>query len=316
MKLTELGEFGLIDIIKELFAGIDAGGAEGIGDDCAVIPFDENNSLVVTTDMLVEDVHFLRNSITPYELGRKSLAVNLSDVAAMGAAPCASFLSVALPAGTELKWAEEFLRGYKELSEEFRVSLLGGDTTASTGGITINVTALGKAETANIKRRSAAKEGDVIFVTGFMGDSAQGLFDIRNGNARSDFARIHNNPKPYVREGIWLGTRPEVHAMIDVSDGIASDLRHIAEASSSRVEIFIEKIPRNCSIELAVTGGEDYVLLFTADAVLAPRLAQDYEVEFGTPLYEIGRITKNGTAIKWLDNGKPVDMKWKGFEHF
>ena len=149
-------EFGFIDHIKELFAALPDNGFEGIGDDCAVLPVGEGESLVFTTDMLAEGVHFLRPATSPRELGRKSLAVNLSDVASMGARPVGTLLSLSLPADTAGTWAEEFMLGYRELSEAFGVTLAGGDTTRSAAGITINVTAIGRIADAHIKRRSGA----------------------------------------------------------------------------------------------------------------------------------------------------------------
>ena len=140
-------EFGFIDHIKELFAALPDNGFEGIGDDCAVLPVGEGESLVFTTDMLAEGVHFLRPATSPRELGRKSLAVNLSDVASMGARPVGTLLSLSLPADTAGTWAEEFMLGYRELSEAFGVTLAGGDTTRSAAGITINVTAIGRIAT-------------------------------------------------------------------------------------------------------------------------------------------------------------------------
>lgn len=143
MELRELGEFGWIAGIREKFRGVPSGESLGIGDDCAVIPCGDGEALVVTTDMLIEDVHFLRAVIPPYLLGRKSLAVNLSDVASMGAVPIASFLSIALPGDVSAGWADRFTDGYRSLSEEFGVPLLGGDTTSSQDRIAINVTAIG-----------------------------------------------------------------------------------------------------------------------------------------------------------------------------
>lgn len=140
-------EFGFIDHIKELFATLPDNGFEGIGDDCAVLPVGEGESLVFTTDMLAEGVHFLRSATSPRELGRKSLAVNLSDVASMGARPVATLLSLSLPTDTAGTWAEEFMLGYRELSEAFGVTLAGGDTTRSAAGITINVTAIAASPT-------------------------------------------------------------------------------------------------------------------------------------------------------------------------
>ena len=225
MELRELGEFGWIAGIREKFRGVPSGESLGIGDDCAVIPCGDGEALVVTTDMLIEDVHFLRAVIPPYLLGRKSLAVNLSDVASMGAVPIASFLSIALPGDVSAGWADRFTDGYRSLSEEFGVPLLGGDTTSSQDRIEINVTAIGRIARAKVKYRSGARENDIVYVTGYLGDSAQGLLDIRSGVYDSPFVAVHHDPHPCVNEGIWLGNQPEVHAMMDISDGLASDLR-------------------------------------------------------------------------------------------
>lgn len=224
-------EFGFIDHIKELFAALPDNGFEGIGDDCAVLPVGEGESLVFTTDMLAEGVHFLRPATSPRELGRKSLAVNLSDVASMGARPVGTLLSLSLPADTAGTWAEEFMLGYRELSEAFGVTLAGGDTTRSAAGITINVTAIGRIADAHIKRRSGARPGDAILVAGELGLSGAGLRDILAGRYDTPAAAAHRNPQPQVAEGIWLGARPEIHAMMDLSDGLASDIRHIMERS-------------------------------------------------------------------------------------
>ena len=314
MDLSGLGEFGLIELIRERFASIPSHGCEGIGDDCAVLPLNTTESMVVTTDLLVEDIHFLRDRITPEQLGRKSLAVNLSDVAAMGAAPVASFLSLSLPPGVPGVWIDAFLAGYHALSPQFGVPLLGGDTTSARDRLTVSVTAIGRAENTHLKRRGDAKPGDRIFVTGYLGDSAQGLQDMLSGRD-TPFIALHNKPEPFVNEGIWLGGRNEVHAMMDISDGIASDLLHILQMSGVGAEVSLDMIPTNTPIELAVAGGEDYKLLLTADVGAAARLAEDYKAKFGEPLYEIGRIVA-GEEIRWLDRGNPVLLECEGFAHF
>ena len=314
MDLSGLGEFGLIELIRERFASIPSHGCEGIGDDCAVLPLNTTESMVVTTDLLVEDIHFLRDRITPEQLGRKSLAVNLSDVAAMGAAPVASFLSLSLPPGVTGVWIDAFLAGYHALSTQFGVPLLGGDTTSARDRLTVSVTAIGRAENTHLKRRGDAKPGDRIFVTGYLGDSAQGLQDMLSGRD-TPFIALHNKPEPFVNEGIWLGGRNEVHAMTDISDGIASDLLHILQMSGVGAEVSLDMIPTNTPIELAVAGGEDYKLLLTADVGAAARLTEDYKAKFGEPLYEIGRIVA-GEEIRWLDCGNPVLLEYEGFAHF
>lgn len=315
-KALSCGEFGLIEQIRRRFGDIPLAGMTGIGDDCAIIPQGEDRSWVVTTDMLVEDVHFLRFRITPFDLGYKSLAVNLSDVAAMGVAPCASFLSLALPTDLSEGWIEAFTEGYHALSARYGVPLLGGDTTSSHQGISISVTAIGQGPNASIKRRSDARSGDTILVTGLLGDSAQGLQELLSGGVDSDFIRIHHHPEPAVNEGVWLGSQPAVHAMMDLSDGMASDLKHILEASGRGAEVSIEEIPTRVSVELAVTGGEDYQLLCTADTETVPELQRQFEARFSRPLYAVGRITSGEPTILWKQHGQIVHPDWKGFTHF
>ena len=161
----------------------------------------------------------------------------------MGARPVATLLSIALPADAADAWAAEFMLGYRELSEEFGVTLAGGDTTRSLSGVTINVTAIGRAADAHLKRRSDARPGDVIFAAGQLGASGAGLRDILAGRCDTPAAAVHRNPQPQVAEGIWLGSRPEVRAMMDLSDGLASDLRHILDRSGVGAEVAVERIP-------------------------------------------------------------------------
>ena len=302
-------EFGFIDSIKTLFAPLPDNGFEGIGDDCSVLSVGGGESLVFTADLLTEGVHFLRTATSPRELGRKSLAVNLSDVAAMGARPVATLLSIALPADAADAWAAEFMLGYRELSEEFGVTLAGGDTTRSLSGLTINVTAIGRAADAHLKRRSDARPGDVIFTAGELGTSGAGLQDILAGRCDTPAAAVHRNPQPQVAEGIWLGSRPEVRAMMDLSDGLASDLKHILDRSGVGAEVAVEQIPAapGADVRMAACSGEDYKLLLTAAPEAAERLAADFRIRFGTPLHPIGRIT-SGPGLVWLRNGKPEPL--------
>lgn len=307
----------MIGLIRDRFADIPAApGTEGIGDDCAVIPLPGGEALLVTTDLLAEEVHFRLDTISPFELGRKALAVNLSDIAATGGMPWASFLSLSFPESTDTAWIEEFLEGYKTLSKTFGVPLLGGDTTASSGPVVINVTVIGRMPYDDLKRRSGARPGDRIFVTGYLGDSAQGLLDIREGRGESGFAAIHRNPRPYVNEGIWLGRQKAVHAMMDISDGLASDLTHIARASGVTARVDLERIPTHTRIELAVTGGEDYQLLLTVAPESAAVLIEKYRREFGETLHEIGTVESGEATIRWIENGIQIFPTWKGFTHF
>ena len=320
MDLKNKGEFGFIDLIKEHFKAPE--GVLGIGDDCAVMPCGEGE-LIYSTDMLMEGVHFLRDAASPEDIGWKSLAVNLSDIAAMGGVPQATFLSIALPKDAQGEWAERFIEGYAGLSHMFNVPLLGGDTTSSLRDVAINVGVLGRVPSGGGLRRSRAVAGQGIYVTGNLGDSAGGLKAILNGWENTpevlSLIRAHHRPLPRISEGRKLAGCGMVGAMMDISDGTASDLRHILKASGVGAEVYLDKIPVSeclktvCSRHglqaevLAVSGGEDYELLFTAHQGIEDRL--DF------PVYQIGKITSQ-PGLRWLMHAQEVDMDITGYRHF
>lgn len=313
-------EFGLIDHIKDLFKA--PPGVLGIGDDCAVLTCGEEEVLY-STDMLLEGVHFLRGAASPEDIGWKALAVNLSDIAAMGGIPEASFLSIALPKDAQGEWAERFIAGYAELSHMFGVPLLGGDTTSSLRDIAINVGILGHTPYGKSIKRSGAAVGQGIYVTGPLGDSAGGLQAILKEWKRTpeviSLMDKHMKPMPRVAEGQTLMHTGLVGAMMDISDGIASDLRHILKASCAGAQVAIDKLPVSSNLksvcrkfgldiyELATGGGEDYELLFTAPAEIEGR------IDF--PVYRIGEIVP-GEEFRWTLNGHVVDWDINGFKHF
>lgn len=313
-RLADLGEFGLIERIRTRFPVPE--GVTGIGDDCAILPQRDGRQTLVSTDMLVEGTHFLREDIPPYRLGWKSAAVNLSDIAAMGGAPVATFLSLALPADLQAGWVEDFLRGYSDVSGRFGAALLGGDATASPDRICINVTVLGECPEGAARTRDAAREGDLVCVTGSLGDSAGGLKAILAGLERdADVQALidrHYLPVPRVEEGLKLAACPGVHAMMDLSDGLGSDLKHILEASGTGAEIDPAALPlspalqRVCTrqgwdaVRLAVSGGEDYELLFTVDPAA--------EKTLGIPHTVIGKIS--------AANDPAAGSLPAGFDHF
>lgn len=333
--MKQLGEFGLIQTIRQQFTVPE--GTLGIGDDCAVLPQATGRDTLVSTDMLVEGSHFLLEDISPYQLGWKSAAVNISDIAAMGGKPTASFLSFGLPKSLSAEWMQEFIRGYREISELYGVPLLGGDTTSSPDRLCISVTVMGECAHGAAILRSGAKPGDLICVSGTLGDSAAGLHVILNHLDRSDelnatLVERHYRPYPHVYQGLVLSGqtaaagKPLATAMMDISDGIGSDLKHIMEESGVGAEVDVNALPISpevlefckCEgldpVELAVSGGEDYGLLFTVapDAIEALRAAL---AESGLQhLTAIGRITEPSASneIVW----KGSDKAFGGFHHF
>lgn len=316
MDLRELGEFGFIEEIKQ---GIEVPqGYLGIGDDCAVMPQKSGMETLVSTDMLIEGTHFLMDDISAYRLGWKSAAVNISDIAAMGGRCTGSFLSFALPKGLGKEWTDEFFRGYKEISSLYGCPLLGGDTTYSPDRLCISVTVTGEAPAGKSVKRSNAAIGDLICVTGNLGDSGCGLKIILEGSGRdADAEKLiarHYLPMPRVKEGMEIAAAG-ASAMMDISDGIGSDLRHIIEASGVGAEIDTSMIPLSnelkskCAeygwdpLELAISGGEDYELLFTISEENAKKIDFNHFV--------IGKIISSDKII-WRGS----ERDYMGFRHF
>ncbi len=330
--LSDIGEFGLIRRIAASFAGARPAGAVGIGDDCAVLPWRKDSRLLVTTDLLVEDVHFLRARIGARDLGYKSLSVNLSDIAAMGGRPWAAFLSLGLPAGTDLAWIDAFFSGLRRLSRSAAVPLLGGDTTATPGPLVVNIAVLGRVPPSRLKLRSGARPGDVVCVTGTLGDSGGGLRVLLEerprGREESALVRKHHRPRPHLEEGEWLGRRAAVTAMIDVSDGIASDLRRIMEQSGCGAVVDLDRLPVSSALrrasarygwnpsEIAASGGEDYCLMAAVREKDFGAVAASFRRAFRRPLAPIGRITPASRGLAWLREGRPARLAGRGFDHF
>lgn len=333
--MINTGEFELIGRISESVRDSVPEGVTGIGDDCAVIPQQSGRDTLVTTDLLVEGRHFLLPGISPGELGWKSAAVNISDIAAMGGRPESAFLSIALPGGFGPEWVDEFIAGFRELAGRFGVALLGGDTSASDDKLFINVTLLGSCEGGKALKRSGALPGDLVCVTGTLGDSGAGLrlvLEQASGaaSAESGIARYllrrHCKPEPRVAEGLALAGIPGVHSMMDVSDGIASDLRHILDASGGLgAEIETGSLPLSGELleicrergweaaRLALCAGEDYELLFTIDPEALGSVQAALDAAGGAGATVIGRITEAGTPLCWKGwEGEPP----RGFTHF
>ncbi|MBN2610178.1 MAG: thiamine-phosphate kinase [Bacteroidales bacterium] len=333
MKISELGEFKFIDRISGMFQDLLLPGYTGIGDDCAIVPYSSEEDYVVTTDMLIEDIHFIKNRIPPEQLGYKSLAVNLSDIAAMGGRPVGSYLSIGIPAETEVEYLDAVMKGYHDLSQKYQVQLLGGDTTKSEKHLVINIAVIGTCKKGHARLRSMAWSNDMVCVTGYLGDSAGGLevmlHQLPETKDHMQLIRSHHLPEPHINEGIWLAQHPEVHAMMDVSDGISSDLVHILKASKKSAVLDLDMLPVSDTLKnvatkhgwnvdkLASSGGEDYVLLFTLKAGNFEKTNKGFRATFGRDLFPVGEINDEaGAEINWIKNGQQIFSNQHGFDHF
>ncbi len=326
MKLAEIGEFALIAAIKEM-AAKGEGAIKGIGDDAAVLRPSAGKVLLVTTDLLLEGVHFNLEFIDPYRLGRKALAVNLSDIAACGGQPRAMLASLAIAPDTELTFVQALYQGMIEQTQEFEVGLVGGDTSRGEK-LMISIVLIGEAEEDKIVYRSGARKGDLIFVTGTLGDAALGLQQLKQGKKDGGLVHKHLAPVPRVREGREIALRGLATAMIDISDGLVADLGHIAEQSNVGAEVRLSRLPLSKeyrqevkgyspdAYQLALAGGEDYELLFTAVPAKEKAVAK-LAKELGTPFTMIGEITAASQGVSvYGENGKEYPIKQKGHDHF
>lgn len=330
MKLSDLGEFGFIQNLMNRFQDNLPPGVEGIGDDCAILPCCGDSVSLVTTDLFIEGVHFLKDKISPEDLGYKSLAVNLSDVAAMGGVPLYAFLSLGVPPNTEMDWMNRLLNSFQNLAKKEKVYLLGGDTSCSES-IVINLLIIGEAKKTRIKRRSQAKLGDIICSSGHLGNAGAGLRVILNDLPLNDITkpllRDHVHPPLYLKESQWLAQQTAVHAMIDISDGVDSDIRRIMESSECGAQIHVNQLPISSQLkqasqefgwnpyEIALTGGEDYCLLLTVDPASFDAISTQYLQLFHHPLYPIGSISREPILV-YLEDGEPISFTQQGFDHF
>ena len=300
----------------------------GIGDDCAVLRVPPGHELLVTTDFTLENVHFRRDWHRPELVGRRCLTRGLSDIAAMGGEPRAAFLSLAVPGDVPQKWVNRFLKGLLDLAEEFNLPLAGGDTAESAGGIQADIVVVGSVPKGKAVLRSGAKAGEGIYVTGELGGSAAALArlaeaktvgaeSLRHFWRFSGQARRLGVPQARVAVGQWLRQHKVATAMIDLSDGLSTDLDHICQESHVGAEIEAEAIPRaqvgvgerRVALEFALHGGDDYELLFTSASTIPSQVA-------GVRVTRIGRTTRSAGMRLIGEDGKQQPLQAGGWEHF
>ncbi|MGA2337195.1 MAG: thiamine-phosphate kinase [Terriglobales bacterium] len=315
-----LSEKKLIQQIRRM-----AGGGEsvrtGIGDDCAVLRVPSGHDLLVTTDFTIEKVHFRRDWHRPELVGQRCLTRGLSDIAAMGGKPEAAFLSLAVPGDLPQKWVDRFLKGLLELAEDFKVPLAGGDTAESAGGIQADIVVVGSVPKGKAVLRSGAKPGERIYVTGELGGSAAALARLSKSKlVGAGYLRNFSGyslPRARVAVGQRLRQRGMASAMIDLSDGLSTDLEHICQESRVGAEIEAQAIPcaqvggerKRVGLEFALHGGDDYELLFTSAAAVPAQVA-------GVRLTRIGRTTRSAGMRLIGADGEQQRLRAGGWEHF
>ena len=315
-----MAEFSLIEVIRERCAVMRDDVRLGIGDDGAVLAVPADHELVVSTDTLVAGVHFPLHT-APFDIGWKALAVNLSDLAAMGATPAWALLALTMPSA-DMAWIEKFADGFAALACEHRLALVGGDTTR--GPLSITITVFGVAPAGAAITRSGAQPGDWVCVTGTLGDAAAGLACVQ---ARDDSAHeligCLNRPVPRIAAGLLL--RNVASAAIDISDGLLADLGHICVRSGVGAELCVDDLPMSVAFaeyadastrqRLQLAGGDDYELCFSVAPDDAPALLWDL-AQSGCAATRIGQIVVGHEIILSDDSGARIEMPQRGWEHF
>jgi thiamine-monophosphate kinase len=325
-----LSEFKLITKLTSQLQQQNGSILLGIGDDCAVFEKDAQQVNLISTDALIEHVHFDLSYTSFADLGRKALAVNLSDVAAMAGEPVCAVISLAIPKHVNESALQDFYKGLNACAKEYEVAIVGGDTCKSLRDFMITVTVVGVAEKSKYKTRSAAKAGDQIYMSGVLGSSAIGLAGFQQDKAVRDvFKTAHLTPKPQLKLAQVLAELPEVHACIDLSDGLLQDLGHVLKQSNVGAKVFEGKVPVHESftstceslgldaLQTKLAGGEDYQLLFTVKAGAKEMLSELVLAKGIAMPVCIGEIVSDDAGLTLLDSQEQeVKIKTQGFDHF
>lgn len=332
MILKDLGEFGLIHRLKKRITPRSSAIVAGIDDDAAVFKAREQLSLL-TTDAFVEGVHFDLKYMSFHDVGWRLLAANLSDIAAMGGIPEYAVLSIALRDDLSVAAVDDFYRGMLEIAQQFNVDIIGGDTTRTPDRLFFSVTIYGRVERERLVLRSGAREEDAVLVTGNPGNSIAGLEILKLQRASllekfPDAVKQHRTPQPRIREARHLVDHFHIHAMIDVSDGVASEIGHVCQSSDVGVLIYADKIPLSAAartiaeirgtnpLDYALYGGEDFELLFTASPAERSSIIRELKTMFHLQCSNIGKITSADKGVMLNDGERAVSLTAHGFDHF
>lgn len=336
--LKKPGEFDLIDRFRSRLKFRSPRIKIGIGDDCAVYRGSADKYQIISTDALIENVHFKISTTNPKLLGRKALSVNISDIAAMGGIPHLALVTLGIPKTLPVKFLDQLYAGINEVCQEQKIEIAGGDTTASPSHLFINITIVGEAGKNQLITRSGARPGDKIFVTGTPGESALGFKLLSSPRKKwkgelkfqKKMIEAHLDPVPRLAESQKLvKSKARITSMIDISDGLAQDLLHICKAGNVGAVLREEWLPISPELERLTTlnkltlmdyilaGGEDYELLFTLKSEDVRKITSQFN-NTKTPVTQIGEITDHPQKVILLNSdGKPQSLKkLSGFDHF
>jgi thiamine-monophosphate kinase len=335
VRVADLGEFSLIARLKDIVHTDHPDVIVGIDDDAAVLAGSDDEYILATVDSHIEQVHYLPYLGTPYQIGRRALVVNLSDIAAMGGRPQYALVSLGLPADTEVEWLEEAYRGMRAEADRFGVLIVGGNVTRSPAGVRIDITLLGRVPHEHMLLRCGAQAGDVLLVTDHVGEAFAGLhlvFDPRlpvAADVRTRLITRYIEPEPRVCEAGVIARSQLATAMIDVSDGLSGDIGHICERSELGVRVWADRLPVSAEArsvadamnvpfwEFALEGGDDYGLCLTASHDTVDKLIAAVEQESGTILHVIGEMlpVEEGRRLV-LPDGQDLPLSVEAWQHF
>lgn len=340
MELKDIGEFGLIKRLTKNITLDKESVIVGVGDDVAVVKTKAEKYLLLTCDILIEGTHFTKETITPYQLGKKVVAINVSDIAAKGGIPKQALISIGLPKDTKVVYVEQIYRGIKEQSKKFNIDIVGGNTALSKDKIFVDLFLVGEIKPDLLLLRSRAKPDDKILVTGNLGDSSAGLKIIENQDLKLEdikfekkyktkLKQAHLSPNPRLLESRIIAKSNLANSMMDISDGLSSDLAKICEASNVGAIIWEEKIPVSketlafaksigkSPFNFALHGGEDYELLFTTPKENVEIIIKKIQRETKTKVTEIGEIKDRKFGIKIVKtNEEMTPLNTYGWNHF
>lgn len=317
MKVRDIGEFNLIERIRSKVGSTSKDVFKGIGDDCAVLNYDKNNFMLFTTDMVIEDVHFSLEYFSPKQIGMKAIEQNVSDIAAMGGVPKYALVSLSVPRDMDVAFVDKLVDGIIEKSRKYKIEIVGGNVSGSDKMI-VDISLIGFVEKKFLAIRKNARKGDLIFLSGSVGESACGL-ELLTRKKKGKCAKRHLEPKSRIelaRELVKAG----INCMIDVSDGIISEIVHICKESKTGAIIYANKIPISKNViddakklnrnplDFAIYGGEDFELIFTASKKKSIKIKR-FNVT------EIGRVVDKKKKIKLIKDNKEIELG-QGFDHF